>query len=97
MIPKIGGGHKNTFGSKLLIGVVCDIVQTLVALLHLTVISPLLGSGCTVGGTAKRIDCKETFDDGDEDYLEGLRHVSLKNFYLKTIANEQHPTSMMSF
>ena len=33
-------------------------------------ISPLLGSGCTVGGTAKRIDYKETFlyfDDGDDD------------------------------
>ena len=86
MIPKIGGGHKNTFGKKkFLIGVVCDIVQTLVALLHLTVISPLLGSGCTVGGTAKRIDCKETFlyfDDGDEDCDEGLRHVSL-NLLLK--------------
>ena len=82
MIPKIGGGQKKYFWvkKKLLIGVVCDIVQTLVALLHLTVISPLLGSGCTVGGTAKRIDCKETFlyfDDGDEDCDEGLRHVSL--------------------
>ena len=77
-----------------------------------------------MGGTAKRIDYKETFlyfDDGDDDddgalqreliakrlfsilmmamrtFLMKASVMSPETFYLKTIANEQHPTFMMCF